>query len=161
MNVLNRFDKWYCNVSELTQYAKNTLNQINILSPFDSNSVIIFDIDGTFFLHNGKHIIQTINLFNYAKKLGLTPVIITNRIGNQQTIDDTKAQLINYYIQGYKYIYFRNPAKDNDPYKYKKNTRINIHERGMTVIMSIGDKSYDFGEYAGIGIILPKYPTKS
>ena len=83
--------------------------------------------------------------------------LITNRTGDTSTIEYTQKQLTERGIFGYKALYFRPSDKENMPYRYKEKARQNIHERGMIVMMSIGDKPWDIGNYGGIGFILPTY----
>jgi predicted secreted acid phosphatase len=121
------------------------------------NPVIVFDIDNTLIDSCGKSIIPIVNLFNYAKSIGITPVIITNRTGDKKTIDFTQNQLRDYGIDGYRFLFFRKPTLPNNPFRYKEKARLKLYLSNMTVIMSIGDHEWDIGKYGGIGFLLPVY----
>ena len=116
---------------------------------------MVFDIDNTLLHSNGTCIVPIVNVYNHVKNKGIIPIIVTNRLGIIPVIEFTQNQLKNCGINGYKYLYFRHPEKSNDPYKYKKNVRYNIHKRGMNIIMSIGDQKHDIGDYGGIGVMVP------
>jgi len=147
------YETWYQQLINISTDAAYTLNKMSI----PETAAIVFDIDDTLIHSNGKCIMPIINLFNYIKKMGIIVILITNRSGDRLTIDYTQKQLIQCGINGYKSLYFREPSKPNDPYRYKIKARLNVHERGMIVVMSIGDQIWDVGEYAGIGYILPVY----
>lgn len=133
--------------------CKNLRDILNTITLPD-NPTVVFDIDDTLININGECIDQIINFYNYVKSLGIIVIIITNRSGDTQTINFTIKQLNQSGITGHKSIYFRSINSIN-PYKYKKLARKNILDRGMNIIMSIGDMPWDIGEYGGIGIIVP------
>lgn len=119
-----------------------------------NNPVIVFDIDDTLIHTSGNIIYPMLNVYNYAKSLGIIPMLITNRGGSQEVIIYTENQLLEANITDYKSLYFRNPGTDN-PYKYKELARKNIHDRGFYVLMSIGDMPWDIGNYGGVGENIP------
>ena len=145
------YETWYRQMLDISYNAVNTLASIRL----PSDAVVVFDIDDTLIHSNGGCIIPMINVFNHVKDVGLTPIIITNRSGDTDTIDKTQKQLNECGIFGYKSLYFRKPTISDNPYKYKESARRSIHERGMTVVMSIGDQVWDIGRYAGIGMLVP------
>lgn len=116
----------------------------------NNNSVIVYDIDDTLIANNGEPIIPIINTYNYAKSIGLIPVIITARPGSTENIQKTKEQLHSFGITDYKYMYFR-PHDKQDLSTFKMLSRKNLHDRGYQVIVSIGDMPWDIGQYGGIG----------
>ena len=138
-------------MNDISYWIIGKLTQLD-LTP---NSAIVFDIDNTLIHSNGNGIIPIINVFNHVKSIGIIPILITNRIGNQQSIDFTQNQLKQCGIEGYKSLYFRHPEKEDNPYRYKERARRSVYERGMNVIMSIGDQPWDIGNYGGIGVIIP------
>lgn len=147
------YNTWYQQITEITNHAINTLKNIKL----PNNPVMIFDIDDTLIHHSGNCIIQVLQLFNEVKNMGITPIIITNRSGDNGTILFTQKQLSDCNIYGYGSLYFRVPEKENNPYRYKEKARLSVHKRGMNVVMSIGDQNWDIGQYGGIGYILPVF----
>jgi hypothetical protein len=67
--------------------------------------VVVFDIDDTLIYSNGYCINPIIDVFNFVKSIGVIPIIITNRSGDEKTIEFTKKQLQSSGIFGQKYIY--------------------------------------------------------
>ena len=130
---------------------------INILSRISipSNAAIVFDIDNTLIDRLGNPICPILMLFNHVKSLGIKIVLITARSGDQQVINFTMNQLKTLGIMGQILTYFIEPGK-TDPWKYKYLARMNVHERGYQVIMSIGDEPWDIGDFGGIGFQVPK-----
>jgi hypothetical protein len=118
------------------------------------NSAIVFDIDDTLIDGFGRSIVPIIMVYNYSKLKNIIPVIITSRAGTPESIEFTQLQLLSHGITDYKFLYFRNPNLIN-PWEYKLNARKNIHDRGITVIMSLGDQDWDLGQYGGIGYKIP------
>jgi len=119
------------------------------------NAAFVFDIDHTLIDETGMPIEPVVQLFHTVKKLGIHPVIITARTGTPEVIKWTQDQLKHFGITGQKFTYLLSPGK-TDPWKYKHIARKNVHERGLHVIMSIGDQPWDLGEYGGIGFQLPR-----
>ena len=70
---------------------------------------------------------------------------------------NTQNQLGSIGIVGYKSMYFRSPAKENNPWKYKEIARKSVLDRGFNIIMSVGDQPWDIGNYGGIGVKVPLY----
>lgn len=147
----DNYMSWYEHMNDISYKIVKQLDSIQL--PF--NPVVIFDIDNTLLHSNGTCIMPIVNVYNHVKKIGIIPIIITNRLGIIPIIEFTQNQLKNCGITGYKSIYFRDPEKDNDAYTYKKKARHNVYKRGMNILMSIGDKKYDIGDYGGIGVIVP------
>lgn len=125
-----------------------------ILKNFKGNkkNAIIFDIDETLISLKGEKILWTIDFFNYIKNNGITPMLITARPSIKSSIKYTKQQLKKLGISGYKYIYFM--EQGTNVWKYKKESRKNIEDKGYNIIMSIGDKPWDIGKYGGIGVLI-------
>lgn len=116
------------------------------------NRVVVFDIDGTLLKKNNP-IQPVINLYNYAKALGYSPIIITARVGTDKNIRSTQQILHNHGIDGYLNIYFR-PHGKYDLYRYKWYARKHIYDNGFITVASIGDMPWDIGEYGGYGFLL-------
>jgi len=129
--------------------ASEIVKTINTI-PVNSNSVVVYDIDGTLLDWNGNPITPIVQTYHHARNAGLIPVIITARAGSNQNIDLTRKQLYQVGISDYKYIYFL-PEDKNDQAWFKLLSRKNLHDKGYEVVMSIGDMPWDIGQYGGIG----------
>jgi len=140
-------------LENLANYILYTLDNLNI----PEKSAFIFNIDNTLFDCAGNPNKQIIALYHAIKNRGLKIMIITSRKGDKKIIEQTKKELVFYGITGYHLLYFCPPSK-KDLYRFKMLSRYNIHERGYTVVMSIGDEDWDIGPYAGIGLRIPKCP---
>jgi predicted secreted acid phosphatase len=114
---------------------------------------MVFDIDDTLINSSNLPIVPVIQLFEYAKHLGITPFIVTNRMGNDGNDIYTSQQLYAHGIRGYKGIYFRD-KECLDMWTPKICARRHIYEKGYNTVMSIGDKVWDIGEYGGVGVIV-------
>lgn len=142
---------WYQQMTDISHSVISKLSNIELYS----NSAIVFDIDNTLLHLNGTPIIPIIHIFNFAKSIGLTLVIITNRLGIPPNINFTTMQLENSGIYGYRFIYFRSPTKVDNPWRYKEISRKHVLDKGFNIIMSIGDQEWDIGNYSGEGIKVP------
>lgn len=118
-----------------------------------NNHVVVFDIDGTLLTENNEPIQPVINLYNYSKYMGYSPIIITARAGTPENIEKTRQTLHLHGITGYLNMYFRPPEKMN-PYRYKWSARKHIYENGFITVASIGDMPWDIGEYGGRGFLI-------
>ncbi len=150
-HISDNYISWYNHINDICYKIIQYLHYIEL----PSNPVVVFDIDDTLLHSNGSCIIPIVNLYNHVKMIGIIPIIITNRLGIPDVIEFTQKQLKKCCIHGYKHLYFRHPEKDNNPYRYKEKARYNIHERGMNIVMTIGDQQWDTGNYGGVGIIIP------
>lgn len=130
------------------------INEID-RSPIHPNSVIVYDIDDTLMTPNGVPIWPILNTYNYAKRKGLTPVLITARPSTDENIVYTRRQLERAGIRGYACIYFR-PVERQDVTRYKRMARRDLHNRGYHVIASVGDTPWDIGDYGGKGFLLKR-----
>lgn len=142
---------WYQRVVDISHKVMELLSSVDITPA----SAIVFDIDDTLIQTNGNSIVPILNLYRYAMNIGLNIVIITNRLGDDETIQHTKEQLLSHGITGYKLLYFSPPDSNDNPWRYKELARKNVHDLGMNVIASIGDKPWDIGNFAGIGYLVP------
>ena len=145
------FENWHKKIVDVSDKAIATLSNMSITP----NSVVVFDIDDTLIHISGKCIEPIRKVFDYTKEIGLIPIIITNRSGTPDIVNYTKNQLSECCLVGYRSLYFREPSKPDNPYRYKEISRKSIHEKGMTVVMSIGDQLWDIGKYGGVGYIVP------
>jgi predicted secreted acid phosphatase len=118
-----------------------------------SNSAVVFDIDMTLIDEGGERIEPVCWFYDKVLESGFVPVLITARPSIKEVVDETEFQLYQANIMDYESIYFRNQS-ETDYATYKKNCRRNLWNRGYKVIMSIGDKPWDIGEYGGIGVLL-------
>jgi predicted secreted acid phosphatase len=129
------------------QTAYNIINNLP-----EKKGVIVFDIDDTLVCGLiGTPISPVIDFYNYIKKLGFTPVIITARLYNKPTIDYTFKQLTDVSVNGYRAIYFRPLNEENVP-EFKKMARKTVQDTLGEIVMSVGDMPWDYGEYGGHGI---------
>lgn len=142
--------------NQITECEIIVSRAIGILSNMElpNNASIIFDIDDTLIMNNGKCITPVVMLYNFSKMLGIIPVIITARPNNVLTNIYTMKQLSDCGITGYNSLYLR-PEGQEDVYEYKLSARKNVKERGMETVMSVGDMLWDIGPYGGVGIIIP------
>jgi len=140
-------------LENLANYALYTLD--NVILP--KNPAFVFDIDNTLIDCAGNPIKPMIALYHAVKTRGINPIIVTCRLAEEEIIEKTKMELLTHGITGYRFLYFR-PLEKNDCYRFKIMARYNIHERGLNVVMSIGDEDWDIGPYAGIGLRVPKCP---
>lgn len=122
--------------------------------PFESNDVAVFDIDETLIDKNGNLIEPVFDFYNFLKK-HIQIFIVTARPDYKMTIEYTRIQLHAFGITDYKCIYFRKLTNTNI-FKYKLLARKDICDQGNNIILSIGDKEWDIGEYGGFGIIVKK-----
>lgn len=139
-------------IRHLETVAQNAINQLSSMN-IPPNAVIVFDIDDTLIRSiDGSCIKQIVMVYNYAKMLGIRPILITFRRDLPDVLYYTKKQLIDCGIIGYDSLYLC-PPDITDPWKYKYGARKDIHMRGMKVVMSIGDEDWDVsGGYTGVGI---------
>lgn len=117
------------------------------------NASIVFDIDDTLIdSKSNTPIVPVVNLYHKAREMGYIPFIVTNRAGGHDYY--TNYQLEKMGIVGYKTIYFRRP-REIDFWGTKRAARKHITEQGYNIVMSVGDKPWDIGDYGGYGIIIP------
>jgi len=132
----------------------NAYKYINSLPIF--NACVVFDIDDTLIeSETHKPIQPTVDFYHYIKSIGFHTVIVTAREGSEQNIEYTIDELKNLGINDYTHIFFRLPHIMN-LYLFKKNCRKYIYENICPIIISIGDKTWDFGEYGGMGVLVGK-----
>lgn len=145
------YQDWSNILTEISRYAIHTLDSITL----PPNPVIVFDIDLTL-LDNNNLVIKPIRVvYYYALMLGIKVVIITSRSGTKEVIELTRQQLNTAGITDISYWYFRNPSKYNN-WSFKRKSRMNLHERGYNIVMSLGDQDWDIKNgYTGIGIKIP------
>jgi hypothetical protein len=147
--------EWNRVLTDIARYAIRTLDSLDL----PDRPAIVFDVDSTLLDPENKVIKPIRTIYHYARMLGLSVIIITSRAGIQEVIDLTWQQLKVAGITDIEFCYFRQPTTYNN-WSFKRNSRLNIHERGFTVVMSLGDEPWDIGEYGGVGIIVPKLPIK-
>ena len=121
---------------------------------FEKNDVAVFDIDETLIDKQGHPIKPVVDFYHFLKER-IPIFIITARPDYKLTIEYTQLQLNANGITDYKCLYFRNLSNTNI-YKYKLLARKNICDKGYNIVISIGDKEWDIGEYGGFGIIVKK-----
>jgi hypothetical protein len=142
--------QWNLALIELARYATRILDSIDL----PDKPVIVFDVDSTLMDHENQVIKPIRTIYHYARMLGITVVIITSRVGNAEVINITRQQLKAAGVDEVGFWYFRKSTTYNH-WSFKHNARLNIHERGFTVVMSLGDAPWDIGEYGGIGMLVP------
>lgn len=120
----------------------------------NKNFCVFFDIDDTLInSKDGKNIDQIFDLYRYALSKKISTIIITARSGFKNNITSTIKQLDENHIKNYDLLYFRPEYMDNTK-EFKMFARRNARECGYTPLFSIGDMSWDVGEYGGIPILL-------
>jgi len=121
--------------------------------PFSPNQAVVFDIDDTLIDSTTHQLIPKVfELYQYCRNNGYNIYIITARPKIPYGIQLTLNQLYALNITGFKNIAFRPPLEFNIS-QYKLNARKSIKDH---IIMSIGDKRWDIGQYGGYGIIVRK-----
>lgn len=138
-------------LNKIFLFAKDKIDNI-VAMP--ENPAVIFDIDNTLIDYKGECIQPIVNLYNYVKTKGITPLIITSRAYFIPNLFWTMKQLKDCNISGYNALTLR-PESELDQYKYKRNARKKFVEEGYNIIMSVGDNFWDVGEFGGISILLP------
>ena len=147
--------EWYPKIVFEVRKAIKILDKLE----YPKNPVIVFDIDNTLINHSKELIVPIYIIYLYASMLGITLAIITGRKGTPKNIEKTKLELHNMSIRDIGFLYFR-PVNKPDCRRFKQKARLNIHERGYNIIMSIGDQDSDIeGEHTGIKIKVPTPPS--
>ena len=78
----------YC-IKKFSNKLYTVLNDIKL----PQNPAIVFDIDNTLIYINGEPISPIINFFNHVKRIGINVILITNRSGDNNTVNWTMKQL--------------------------------------------------------------------
>lgn len=148
MNVEQRWN------NELIRIARECIRILDsIVLP--NNPIIVFDIDSTLLDFDFNVIKPIRNIYFYARMIGIKVSIITSRSGVKDIIDETIQSLNNVGIDEVECYYFRKP-KITNPWSFKRNSRLNIQNRGYNIIMSLGDQDWDiYGEPCGISVKIP------
>lgn len=143
--------------SMLERVADNIVGTLDSLV-LPNNPIVVYDVDNTLIDNNGRPLVPIIQTYNYVKSKGINTAIVTARVGTSENVEYTRQQLSHHGINGYLYMYFRPVHNIGDAagqHYFKFKSRKNIHERGHTVVMSVGDMPWDIGEYGGYGIRVP------
>jgi hypothetical protein len=124
-----------------------------------SQSIIVYDIDGTLIGHDGTPRSHIVDTYFHATRNGHEVAIITARPGTPENIERTRRELANIGISKYKCIYFLPPEKiytstPNIQARFKYLARKDLHNNGQFVFCSIGDMPWDIGDYGGIGFLV-------
>lgn len=153
-------------VSPLMAYKKGVEYIDNMNMKQNKKYCVIFDIDDTIIDisrdkykkdtngYNDKIIIPIYNLYEYAKKKGITVIFVTARPGYDYVIKETEKELEHHNIS-YHDVFFMPPDMKNVEL-YKLFARKYINDMGYQPIFSIGDNFWDIGEYGGKGILINK-----
>jgi predicted secreted acid phosphatase len=120
----------------------------------NDKNIIVFDIDETLINSKGLPIQPIVDTYLFAKEKGLKTAIITARPGSEKNIIETHKQLKTIGIDKYDNMYFL-PENKQDPAFFKLSARKDLHKRGYTVVMTIGDMNWDIGAFGGMGFIVP------
>lgn len=147
---MNNYNDWNLIMESIYRGAVSIISKTDLAD----NATVVFDIDDTLVLANGRGIMPMIQLYNYFVEQGLNVIVITNRSETAEVVSYTKKQLTELGLKGDKVVYFR-PLYSTDPYEYKENARKDATSNGFNIVMSIGDMPWDIGEYGGIGIVVP------
>lgn len=146
--------KLYEKLTTLVNSVLHTLGNIN----FPRNPIVVFDIDHTLVDGKNRPLQPIVDLYKHLYDNNIPLAIITARVGTPNNIKITQEMLHSYGIRGYSVIYFRPETVGGDArsqYIFKLNARKDLHDKGYTVTMSLGDKPWDYGEYGGIGVRIP------
>ena len=137
-------------VNKQALFAIETLSKMNVTKI--KNPTIVFDIDNTLINNDGHLITPIFQVYLYALRRGFMTAIITARTSTG--ISYTINQLEMMGISGYSQLYMRESSTINIK-NMKLESRKSLHDKGYTVIMSIGDMIWDVGEYGGIPVLVP------
>ena len=138
----------------------NILKLIETLQP-KQNDIVVFDIDDTMFdPTTGIENQVVIQFYKYLIDNHINAAIITAREDTVINRQLTEEELHFHGITNWNCLLMRHP-EEFDLYTYKRDMRKWIHDNGYNVIISIGDKSWDVGEYGGIGIIVGKFTSSN
>ena len=119
---------------------------------------VVFDIDGTLIIEgiykpkNKNEVIQDIYKFEkYLENNNIPIFIITARpeskVNRQGTVDMLRMLGIKY-----KYLYMLDMDLFNSTKKYKEEARKEIFDNNYNILMSLGDNTWDYGDYGGLGV---------
>ena len=134
----------------------NKLIQASQLLKKTQDNIIVFDIDDTLLIpETGMPIKPTVDFYNWVRSKGFIPVIVTARENNPSNVEYTINQLKSIGIVGFDYIYFR-PYYETNLANYKEKCREDITQLLGNIVMSIGDKPWDYGKFGGFGVLLQK-----
>jgi len=146
---------------EISETAIKILNGLNLPEKpaivFDIDDTLVFDSYSSGGMRSGC-IPEIIKIYNTAKSLNISPIIITNRGGVDNVVEITLELLKSCNITDFASIYFRPVYHQemNNPYKYKRAARQHATEQdNYNIVMSVGDQPWDVGEYGGIPVKLP------
>ena len=118
---------------------------------YKPNQAVVFDIDDTLIDSLTRRPIKIVmNMYNYCVERGYTIYIITARTHNEPNLKRTLEELQSIGVTKGN-LYMRPSGRNSS--LWKRDTRKNILEE---VVMSIGDKHGDIGEYGGIGVLVYK-----
>jgi predicted secreted acid phosphatase len=140
--------------STLSAYLDHIKQSLRSYVPAE-NDAVVFDIDDTLIDQKTKQVIQPVYDFYTFLKERMIIFIITARPDLDKTIEYTKNELTKHNIREYKSIYFRK-VSNTDIRRYKLYARKDILDKGYNILISIGDKEWDIGEYGGIGILVSR-----
>jgi predicted secreted acid phosphatase len=140
--------------STLSAYLDHIKQSLRSYVPAE-NDAVVFDIDDTLIDQKTKEVIQPVYDFYTFLKERMIIFIITARPDLDKTIEYTKNELAKHNIREYKSIYFRK-VSNTDIRRYKLYARKDILDKGYNILISIGDKEWDIGEYGGIGILVSR-----
>lgn len=135
---------------ELNLILIETLNRMKI----SDASTVVYDIDDTLLSPDkNQPIPEIIHTLIHAVKHGFNVSLITARPGTPNNIAWTVGQLREMGIHGYKNLYFIHPRKTSYSgiSRYKTLARKHLWNTGHEVLISVGDKEWDMGEFGGIG----------
>lgn len=131
---------------EILAHYKNSMGAM-------SKPMVVFDIDGTLLREADQTpIVPIVAFYREVQNMGISVSIVTNRVGTARVIKNTKRQLAEAGLSGYKSLFFRADRRCN-PFVFKYTARRRISEN-YTVLMSVGDMLWDIGEYGGYGVLV-------
>lgn len=144
-------ERWNIELINIARFAIRNLDNIQL----PPNPVIIFDIDNTL-LHTDLTLIKPVYMiYLYALMIGIKVIAITNRYGSQYIIDKTQKELKDVGIADITDFYFRK-KEINNPWKFKREARLNVLQRGYNIVMSVGDQDWDIeNSTGGISVKIP------
>jgi hypothetical protein len=122
------------------------------------NPCVIFDIDGTIIIDgifapkNYNELISGVYEFlMYLQSIHIPVFIVTARPDYEYNRMKTSEMLQNIGID-YEYLYMWDQHSFDSHDDFKSNARKDIYLNNYNCIMSLGDNTWDYGKYGGIGV---------
>ena len=122
------------------------------------NICVVFDIDGTIIVegiyaprNNSEIIIDVYKFLIYLQQINVPIFIITARPESKENRLGTIKMLYELGIMN-EYLYMWKTNVFENQIIFKEKAREDIIIQGYDIVMSLGDNSWDYGKYGGLGV---------